>query len=98
MQWKELLLTLMLLPLTCSPRMPCPAHPYVKFETTEGDIIVELDGRRAPVTVANFLGLVDHGYYDGLIFHRVIAGLHDPGRRLHARPEAKGTRGRHHPQ
>ena len=49
-----------------------PAHPYIKFETTEGDIILELDGRRAPITVANFLALVEDGYYDGTIFHRVI--------------------------
>ncbi|MEJ2477323.1 MAG: peptidylprolyl isomerase [Desulfobacterales bacterium] len=34
-----------------------PAHPYIKLETSEGDIILELDGRRAPVTVANFLAL-----------------------------------------
>jgi cyclophilin family peptidyl-prolyl cis-trans isomerase len=52
-----------------------PAHPYVRFETTEGSIIVELDGRRAPLTVANFLKFVDSGYFDGTIFHRVIPGF-----------------------
>lgn len=52
-----------------------PAHPYIKFETTEGDIILELDGRRAPITVANFLQLVDDGYFDGTVFHRVIPGF-----------------------
>ena len=49
-----------------------PAHPYVKIETTEGNILMELDGKRAPFTVKHFLALVDDGYYDGLIFHRVI--------------------------
>jgi cyclophilin family peptidyl-prolyl cis-trans isomerase len=49
-----------------------PAHPYVKLETTEGDILLELDGRRAPLTTRHFLALVDAGYYDGTIFHRVI--------------------------
>lgn len=49
-----------------------PAHPYVKLETTAGDILLELDGRRAPITTKNFLELVDSGYYDGTIFHRVI--------------------------
>lgn len=49
-----------------------PAHPYVKLETTEGDILLELDGRRAPITTKHFLSLVDAGYYDGTIFHRVI--------------------------
>ena len=50
-----------------------PAHPHVQFETTEGKIVLELDGRRAPVTVGNFLELVDSGYFDGTVFHRVIA-------------------------
>jgi cyclophilin family peptidyl-prolyl cis-trans isomerase len=52
-----------------------PAHPYVKIETTEGIVILELDGRQAPITVGHFLNLVDSGYYDGLIFHRVIPGF-----------------------
>ncbi|MDX1406328.1 MAG: peptidylprolyl isomerase [Woeseiaceae bacterium] len=52
-----------------------PAHPHIRLETTEGTIVLELDGRRAPLTVANFLGLVDSGYYDGTIFHRVIPGF-----------------------
>ncbi len=50
-----------------------PAHPHIKFETSEGTIVLELDGRRAPVTVRNFLELIDSGYFDGTIFHRVIA-------------------------
>ncbi len=49
-----------------------PAHPHIRLETTEGTIVLELDGRRAPLTVANFLRLLDSGYYDGTIFHRVI--------------------------
>jgi cyclophilin family peptidyl-prolyl cis-trans isomerase len=49
-----------------------PAHPQVLLETTEGNILLELDGRRAPLTVAHFLKLVESGYYDGTIFHRVI--------------------------
>lgn len=49
-----------------------PAHPHVKFETSEGTIVLELDGRRAPVTVRNFLELIDSGYFDGTVFHRVI--------------------------
>ncbi len=49
-----------------------PAHPYILFETTEGNIVLELDGARAPITVKNFLELVDSGFYDGTVFHRVI--------------------------
>jgi cyclophilin family peptidyl-prolyl cis-trans isomerase len=52
-----------------------PAHPYVEIETSEGRIILELDGRQAPITVAHFLKLVDSGFYDGTIFHRVIPGF-----------------------
>ena len=52
-----------------------PAHPYVEIETTEGNIVLELDGKQAPITVDNFLELVDSGFYDGLVFHRVIPGF-----------------------
>ena len=52
-----------------------PAHPYVEIVTTEGTILLELDGRQAPITVGHFLKLVDSGYYDGTIFHRVIPGF-----------------------
>ena len=52
-----------------------PAHPAIRIETTEGIIRLELDGRRAPITVGHFLKLVDSGYYDGTIFHRVMPGF-----------------------
>jgi len=71
---KKMLLTVLVLavaPLSLAQN-EVPAHPYIKFETTEGNILLELDGRRAPVTVANFLSLVDDGYFDGTVFHRVI--------------------------
>ena len=50
-----------------------PAHPHIRIETTEGTFVLELEGKRAPITVRNFLSLVDSGYYDGTMFHRVIA-------------------------
>ncbi|NLZ25848.1 MAG: peptidylprolyl isomerase [Clostridiales bacterium] len=40
-----------------------------------GDIIVELDEKAAPLTAANFKTLVSKGFYNGLIFHRVIEGF-----------------------
>ena len=52
-----------------------PAHPYIEMETSEGRILLELDGRAAPLTVAHFLSLVDAGFYEGLVFHRVIDGF-----------------------
>ena len=52
-----------------------PPHAYIKMETTEGTIILELNGKEAPLTVGHFLEKVDEGFYDGLIFHRVIPGF-----------------------
>lgn len=45
---------------------------YVKLETSEGNIVVELDITRAPHSVLNFMNYVRNGFYDGTIFHRVI--------------------------
>jgi len=44
----------------------------VKLHTNFGEITLELDADKAPITVANFLKYVDSGFYDGTIFHRVI--------------------------
>jgi peptidyl-prolyl cis-trans isomerase B (cyclophilin B) len=49
--------------------------PRVKLATSQGDIVVELDSAAAPKTVDNFLAYVKDGFYDGAIFHRVIAGF-----------------------
>jgi peptidyl-prolyl cis-trans isomerase A (cyclophilin A) len=45
------------------------------LETTMGNIEIELDRERAPVTVANFLSYVKAGFYDGTVFHRVYVGF-----------------------
>jgi len=47
----------------------------VKLETDKGEIVLELDGAAAPLTVANFENLVKSGCYDGLPFHRVEPGF-----------------------
>ena len=49
--------------------------PRVKITTSKGDIIVELFENEAPNTVANFIELVEKGFYDGTPFHRVIGGF-----------------------
>lgn len=49
--------------------------PKVRFVTSEGAFQLELRPDVAPKTVENFLGYVDDGYYDGTVFHRVIAGF-----------------------
>lgn len=45
------------------------------FETTKGTLVMELYRDKAPLTTANFLNLIDEGFYDGIIFHRVIPGF-----------------------
>ena len=52
------------------------ATDYVAIEIENyGTITAELYGNTAPITVANFLKLVDEGFYDGLTFHRIISGF-----------------------
>ena len=49
--------------------------PMVEIITNYGSMVVELNTKKAPKTVKNFLGYVDSGFYDGTIFHRVIDGF-----------------------
>jgi len=51
------------------------SNPMVKLETTMGDIVLELDAKKAPETTENFLRYVREGHYDGTIFHRVIGNF-----------------------
>ena len=44
----------------------------VKLTTNFGDITIELNAEKAPISAANFLQYVENGFYDGVIFHRVI--------------------------
>ena len=50
-------------------------HPQVTFETSHGSFVLELDRGAAPETVENFLAYVRDGFYEGTVFHRVIAGF-----------------------
>lgn len=47
----------------------------VKFETNQGDFVLQLDKAKAPATVENFLSYVKEGFYNGTVFHRVIPGF-----------------------
>src|SRR5207248_1842667 len=51
-----------------------PSNKKVKFETTEGNITIKLDSTM-PITAGNFEKLVNQGFYNGVIFHRVIDGF-----------------------
>ncbi|MDH3645221.1 MAG: peptidylprolyl isomerase [Gammaproteobacteria bacterium] len=52
-----------------------PMFPQVEIKTSQGTFVVELDGRRAPISVQNFVKYVQDGFYDGTVFHRVISGF-----------------------
>ncbi|MCQ4303143.1 peptidylprolyl isomerase [Stutzerimonas sp. R40042] len=50
-------------------------NPRVLLTTSLGEIELELEAEKAPISVENFLGYVDSGFYDGTVFHRVIPGF-----------------------
>jgi peptidyl-prolyl cis-trans isomerase B (cyclophilin B) len=50
-------------------------NPVVLMSTSLGNIRIELDAEKAPITTKNFVDYVNNGHYDGLIFHRVIPGF-----------------------
>jgi cyclophilin family peptidyl-prolyl cis-trans isomerase len=59
--------------LTGSQAAIADSFPQVRIETTAGDFVVELDADRSPISVKNFLHYVESGFYEGTIFHRVVA-------------------------
>jgi cyclophilin family peptidyl-prolyl cis-trans isomerase len=63
----------------------------VKIETTAGDIVIELNPAKAPITVANFKRYVKEGFYDNTIFHRIIAGFMVQGGGMDASGKEKQT-------
>jgi cyclophilin family peptidyl-prolyl cis-trans isomerase len=75
---RQIFLTLtlagMLLAATALAQTPSAATK-VLMKTSKGDITIELNGAKAPVTVKNFLSYVKDGFYNGTIFHRVISGF-----------------------
>jgi peptidyl-prolyl cis-trans isomerase B (cyclophilin B) len=68
-------LALTLIAAPAAAGAPGSKAPKVELVTTMGTMVLELDPVKAPVTTENFLRYVRDGHYDGLIFHRVIAGF-----------------------
>ena len=69
---------------------PMTGISYVQIDVKDyGTIVAELYADTAPITVANFLSLVDSGFYDGLTFHRIISGFMIQG----GDPNGNGTGG-----
>jgi peptidyl-prolyl cis-trans isomerase A (cyclophilin A) len=76
-----------LLALPMIPGAPAPAADsagpvHILIRTEKGDVEVELDAAKAPVTVANFLRYVDGRFYDGGRFHRTVKPDNQPDNRV----------------
>jgi cyclophilin family peptidyl-prolyl cis-trans isomerase len=65
----------LLLPLAALAQAPAAPPQRVRFETSAGNFVVEVDVARAPLSAENFLQYVRDGAYDGTVFHRVIANF-----------------------
>lgn len=68
------------------------SNPQVVFETSAGDVRIELYPEDAPVTVDNFLTYVDDGFFNGTVFHRVIPGFVIQGGGFDADMNRRATR------
>jgi peptidyl-prolyl cis-trans isomerase B (cyclophilin B) len=64
----------------------------VTLQTNHGDIVLELDREKAPITVDNFVAYARAGHYDGTIFHRVIDGFMIQGGGFESGMKQKPTR------
>ena len=70
-----LLLLVLAVPAFAQKRETKLSNPILTLETTQGIIKIELFPNVAPKTCENIVGLVEKGYYNGIIFHRVIRGF-----------------------
>jgi cyclophilin family peptidyl-prolyl cis-trans isomerase len=68
-------LLVVLIPFAALAQAPAAPAPRVRFETSAGNFVVEVDAARAPLSAENFLQYVRDGAYDGTVFHRVIANF-----------------------
>ena len=68
------------------------SFPQVELNTNKGRIVLELNSEKAPKTVANFLEYVRDGFYDGVIFHRVIENFMVQGGGMDENFKEKATR------
>ena len=67
-------------------------NPQVRIETSAGDIVIELDAEKAPISTENFLGYVNDGYYNDTVFHRVIKDFMVQGGGMDSELKPKSTK------
>jgi len=75
MPHRAAILLLALIPALAAAQPSSSLAPRVRVETSLGAFVLELDTVRAPLSAENFLRYVRDGYYDGTVFHRVIANF-----------------------
>ncbi|MQU63564.1 peptidylprolyl isomerase A [Pseudomonas sp. FSL R10-1350] len=71
---------------------PAQKAPHVLLDTSNGQIEIELDPVKAPISTKNFLDYVDSGFYNNTIFHRVIPGFMVQGGGFTSQMTQKTTR------
>jgi cyclophilin family peptidyl-prolyl cis-trans isomerase len=62
-------------PTSQPPALAAGEQRTVTIETEQGDIVIQVDGSRAPNATGNFVALVECEYYDGVVFHRLVPGF-----------------------
>jgi len=77
---------------TKKPGEKMSANPIIKMETSKGTMTIELDAEKAPNSAANFVAYVNDGFYDGLIFHRVIPNFMVQGGGMNPDMSEKGNK------
>jgi cyclophilin family peptidyl-prolyl cis-trans isomerase len=92
LQLAFVLLALCLAPSDSRAQSAPGGKPVVVLTTTLGEIEVEVDEAKAPISAKNFLQYVDEGFYDGVIFHRVIPGFMVQGGGFTPQMQQKKTR------
>lgn len=68
------------------------SNPSIKLTTNQGVIVIELNAAAAPNTVANFISYAEDGFYEGVIFHRIIPNFMAQGGGFTADFKQKGTK------
>ena len=68
------------------------SNPKIKLETSKGTMMIELDAEKAPNSAANFVAYVKDGFYDGVIFHRVIPNFMVQGGGMNADMSEKSNK------
>ncbi len=68
------------------------SNPQIKLETSKGTMMIELDAEKAPNSSANFVAYVKDGFYDGVIFHRVIPNFMVQGGGMNPDMSEKGNK------